>query len=149
MTVGASISAFAFRGARARRSTVVERLTYSAGIAILMLLLAAWIVSAERDVPPYVRDQTPWSVLGLADVFAVWLLGFGAFVLGPAVVAATVAGERRAGTLDQLRTTPLSPLQLAAGMFVGAPARLYLLCAGPLAIHVAAGLFGVISFDTL
>jgi hypothetical protein len=147
MTLGASISAFAFRGARGRM--IAERLTYAAGIAVLMLLLAAWIVSAETDPRPYTRDDVPWSVLGLADVFAVWLLGFGAFVLGPAVVAATVAGERRAGTLDQLRTTPLSPLQLASGLMVGAPARLYLLCAGPLAIHVAAGVFGVIPFDTL
>jgi hypothetical protein len=145
MTVGGSISAFAFRGSRGR--AVVERLAYAGGIAILMLLLAAWIVAAERDTPYH--DDTPWSVLGLADVFAVWALGLGAFILGPAVVAATVAGERRAGTLDQLRTTPLSPLQLAAGLLIGAPSRLYLLCAGPLAIHLAAGLFGVIPFDTL
>ncbi len=147
MTLAASVSAFAFRGARGRAA--LERLAYSAGIAILMLLLAAWIVSVERDVPPGFKDDVPWSVLGLADVFAVWLLGLGAFVLGPAVVSATVAGERRAGTLDQLRTTPLSPLQLAAGLVVGAPARLYLLCVGPLAIHLCAGLFGVIPLDTL
>jgi hypothetical protein len=147
MTVGSSISAFAFRGARGR--PVVEKLAYAGGIAILVLLLSAWIVSAEKDQPPYLHDETPWSVLGLADIFAVWLLGLGAFVLGPAVVAATVATERRAGTLDQLRTTPLSPLQLAAGMALGAPARLYLLCLGPLTIHVAAGLFGVIPLDTL
>jgi hypothetical protein len=147
MSVAASISAFAFRGARGR--PIAEKLAYAAGIAALMLLLAAWIVSAERDQVSTVTDDIPWSVLGLADVFAVWLLGLGAFVLGPAVVAATVASERRAGTLDQLRTTPLTPLQLAAGMAVGAPARLYLLCAGPLAIHVAAALFGYIRFDTL
>jgi hypothetical protein len=70
-------------------------------------------------------------------------------VLGPAVVAATVAGERRAGTLDQLRTTPLQPIELAAGLVVGAPARLYLLCAGPLAIHLAAGLEGLVPLDTM
>jgi ABC-2 family transporter protein len=147
MSVASSVSAFAFRGARGRAA--VERLTYAAGIALLLLLFAAWIVSVERDVPPYVKDDTPWSVLGLADVFAVWLLGFGAFVLGPAVVAATVAGERRAGTLDQLRTTPMQPIELVAGLVVGAPARLYLLCAGPLAIHLAAGLTGLVSLDTM
>jgi hypothetical protein len=147
MTVGASISAFAFRGARGR--PIAEKLAYAAGIAVLILLLSAWIVSAETDRPPYVHDDIPWSILGLADVFAVWLLGLGAFVIGPAVVAATVAGERRAGTLDQLRTTPLTPLQLAAGMFVGAPARLYLLLLGPLAIHVAAGITGAISLEAL
>ena len=58
------------------------------------------------------------------------------------MVAAAVANERRAGTLDQLRTTPLSPLALAAGTIVGVPARLYLLCAGPLGLHVVAALAG-------
>src|SRR5207248_7485733 len=102
MSVGAAISAFTFRGARGR--TLATSLAYAAGIAALVLLLAAWIVSAEREQSALVRDDVPWSILGLADVFAVWLLGLGAFVLGPAVVAATVASERRAGTLDQLRT---------------------------------------------
>jgi hypothetical protein len=34
-------------------------------------------------------------------------------------------------------------------MALGAPARLYLLCVGPLAIHVAAALFGYVPIDTL
>ena len=40
-----------------------------------------------------------------------------------------------------------SPLALVAGLVVGAPARLYLLCAGPLALHVVAALAGVIPLD--
>ena len=64
------------------------------------------------------------------------------------MVAAAVANERRAGTLDQLRTTPLSPLALAAGMVVGVPARLYLLCAGPLVLHVVAALAGPLPLQT-
>ena len=82
-------------------------------------------------------------------MFALWVLALAGFVLAPAMVAAAVANERRAGTLDQLRTTPLSPLALAAGMIVGVPARLYLLCAGPLALHVLAVLPGPMALETL
>jgi hypothetical protein len=86
--------------------------------------------------------------LALADVFACWVLALAGFVIAPAMVAASVANERRAGTLDQLRTTPLSPLGLACGMVVGVPARLYLLCLGPLGIHVAAAIFGSLPLAT-
>jgi hypothetical protein len=88
-------------------------------------------------------------VLGLADLLAVALLALGLFVIAPAAVASAVAAERRSGTLDQLRTTPLSPLGLATGIVVGAPAKLYLLCAGPLALHVVAGLSGAIPVESL
>ena len=82
-------------------------------------------------------------------MLALWTLGLAGFVLAPALVAAAVANERRVGTLDQLRTTPLSPLALAAGMIVGVPARLYLLCAGPLALHVIACVAGPLPLSTL
>jgi hypothetical protein len=147
MTLSTSIAAFANRNAR--RERILERLAYSGGIVLLLLLLSAWIVSAETDPTLGPREPIAWSVLGLADVLAVWLLGLGLFVLAPAVVAATVATERRAGTLDQLRTTPLPPLALAAGLVVGAPAKLYLLCAGPLALHLIAGAVGLVHLDTL
>src|SRR5258706_3747080 len=145
MSVKVAVSAFVHRSAR--RSTAAQLLLYSAGIAVLLVVLSAWIVS-QADEPPggtcYWSGCTPlapvrWSVLALADVFAAGLLGLGLFVLAPASVAAAVAAERRAGTLDQLRTTPLSPLGLTAGIVVGAPAKLYLLLAGPLALHVLAG----------
>src|SRR5262249_53927457 len=64
-------------------------------------------------------------------------------------VAAQVAGERRAGTLEQLRTTPLDPLSLVCGLILGAPSRIYLLCVGPLALHIGCGLAGVVPLDTL
>ncbi len=155
MSLKVAVSAFAHRSAR--RSTVAQLLLYSGGIALLLVVLAAWIVS-QADEPPggacYWQGCAPlppraWSVLGLADVFAVGLLGLGLFVLAPAAVAAAVAAERRAGTLDQLRTTPLTPLGLTAGIVVGAPAKLYLLLAGPLALHVVAGVTGVIPVEAL
>ena len=147
MSVRVAVSAFAHRGAR--RSQALELAAYSGGITALIILLAAWIVAQARDVPPGYTVSAPWSVLGLADLLAVSLVALGLFVLAPASVAATVAGERRAGTLDQLRSTPLDPLGLVAGLVVGAPAKIYLLCVGPLALHVACGLTGVIHADTL
>jgi hypothetical protein len=94
-------------------------------------------------------DPSLWTALSLSDVFALWVLGLAGFVLAPAMVAASVANERRAGTLDQLRTTPLSALSLAVGTIAGVPARLYLLCVGPLVLHVAAALFGPLPLGTL
>lgn len=148
MSVTVAVSAFAHRGAR--RAQALELAGYSGGVVALLVLLAAWIVEQARLAPPSTySNHIPWSVMGLADLFAVALVALGLFVIGPASVAATVAGERRAGTLDQLRTTPLSPLGLVAGLVVGAPARIYLLCVGPLALHVACGLTGVVAADTL
>jgi hypothetical protein len=60
-----------------------------------------------------------------------------------------VAQERRAGTLDQLRTTPAPPLGLLFGLAFGAPARLYLLAAGPLGLHVLSGLCGTIPLESM
>jgi hypothetical protein len=148
MSVRVAVSAFAHRGAR--RSQALELAAYSGGVVVLLVLLAAWIVEQARTAPLVPSAAyIPWSVLGLADLFAATLVGLGLFVLAPAAVAATVAGERRTGTLDQLRSTPLDPLGLVAGLVVGAPARIYLLCAGPLALHVACGLTGVIPAETL
>jgi hypothetical protein len=147
--IAATISAFAHRGVRRRHA--LELLAYSGGIVALLLLLAAWICAQGREAPPpfYKIPPIPWNELGLADMFAVYLLGMAAFVIIPAQVAAVVASERRGGTLDQLRTTPIEPLGLLAGLLFGVPARLYLLCAGPVALHVLCGLTGVIHFDTM
>ena len=161
MSMRVAISAFAHRGAR--RGTAASFLVYSAVLTVAMLLLAAWIAPEARfsDIeqikmwgqmkPPYVPKLDPslWTTMALADVFAFITLGLAGFVLAPAMVAATVANERRAGTLDQLRTTPLSPLGQAAGMIVGVPARLYLLCAGPLVLHVLAGIVGSLPLTAL
>ncbi len=162
MSIRVAISAFAHRGAR--RGTAASFLVYSAVLTVALVLLAAWISPEARlaDLeqirmwsqmkPPYVPtglDPSLWTTLALSDVFALFTLGLGGFVLAPAMVAATVANERRVGTLDQLRTTPLSPLGHAAGMILGVPARLYLLCAGPLALHVVAAIVGPLPLSTL
>jgi hypothetical protein len=152
--IAATISAFAHRGVRRRHA--LELLAYSGGIVALLLLFAAWICAQGREAPPpYYWDASikvppiPWNELGLADLFSVYLLGMAAFVIIPAQVAAVVASERRGGTLDQLRTTPIEPLGLLAGLLFGVPARLYLLCAAPVALHVLCGLTGVIHFETM
>jgi hypothetical protein len=153
MSLKLAVSAFAKRGVRRRQA--FELILYSGGLVIALLLLAWWIVMRARENGP-IPDccgeswpQVPWSVLGLADAFAVGLLALGLFVIAPAAVAVAVAGERRAGTLDQLRTTPVDPLGLLAGFVLGAPSRFYLLCAGPLALHILCGLTGVIPAEVL
>ncbi|HEX9100709.1 MAG TPA: hypothetical protein VF997_00830 [Polyangia bacterium] len=161
MSVRVAISAFAHRGAR--RGEAASFLVYSGVLTLALLLLAAWIAPEARlaDLeslrmwgqmkPPQVPalDPSLWTTLALGDVFAMWALALAGFVLAPAMVAAAVANERRAGTLDQLRTTPLSPLALAAGTIVGVPARLYLLCVGPLLLHVVAAIAGPLPLPTL
>ncbi|HXU68366.1 MAG TPA: hypothetical protein VN947_03505 [Polyangia bacterium] len=161
MSIKVAVSAFAHRGAR--RGAAMSFLVYSAVLTAALVLLAAWIAPEARfsDLeqmrmwaqmkPPYqtTLDPSLWTTLALSDVFALMALALAGFVLAPAMVAATVANERRQGTLDQLRTTPLSPLGHAAGMILGVPARLYLLCAGPLVLHVFAALAGASPVTTL
>jgi hypothetical protein len=155
-----AVTAFAHRGARTRSTFLV----YSALLALALVLLAAWLVPDERaadilmqrvyagsahpDMARLIRPEL-WTTLALADVFACFALGVIAFLVAPAVVAAAVANERRNGTLDQLRTTPQPPLSLAFGFVVGAPARLWLLAAGPLALHVLAAVAGPLPLAVL
>jgi hypothetical protein len=156
MSVKIAVSAFAHRSARRRHA--LELCAYSAGLVALLVLVAFWIVAQMLPAAPIAWPSSmrlapavpiPWSPAALADVFSLCLVGFGLLVLVPAQVAATLAAERRSGTLDQLRSTPLSPLGLLCGLVVGAPVRLYLLCLGPLLFHVGCGLCGVIPLDTL
>src|SRR6185437_12720636 len=155
MSIRIAVSAFAHRGARRRHA--LELCAYSAGLVALLVLISFWIVAQMQPtalvwpsyapVPP--PPPIPWSPAALADVFSLCLVGLGLLVMAPAQVAATVASERRAGTLDQLRSTPLSPLALLCGLALGAPVRLYLLCLGPLLFHIGCGLTGVIPLYTL
>ena len=131
--VATALTAFSARATRGRRAILVG---YSALIAVALLGLSSLISESARAAGDRV------DVVALADMFAMIFVGGALFVIGPAMVAAMVAEERRNGTLDLLRTAPLSPTALASGFLVGAPAALYLLCAGPLALHVAAGLLG-------
>lgn len=142
MTIPGAIKAFAGRSVSGRHA--LQLLLYSAGIAGL-LLLAAWICDVEHARAaryPELYDAAVWDTLALADIFSVLVLGAALLVIVPAAVATTVAGEQRSGTLEQLRTTPIQPLGLLLGLVLGAPARLYLLCAGPLALHLACSLAG-------
>ncbi len=147
MSLATAVTAFSQRGAR--RGQAFAFVIYSGILTALTLALAAWIapISRAEDLDRFriyhVEIPLPqWTTLGLANVLCGLLLALACFVVAPAMVATAVAQERRAGTLDQLRTTPLSSLQLALGFIVGVPARLYLLCAGPLAVVVVATLSG-------
>jgi hypothetical protein len=152
MGMATAITAFSQRGAR--RGQAFGFLLYSGLLTALLLGLAAWVSPFARaddlvrlklagTAAAVAAAQWPeWTTLGLAGVFSGLVLALAGFVLAPAMVASAVAQERRAGTLDQLRMTPLSSLQLALGFVVGVPARLYLMCAGPLVVHIAATLAG-------
>jgi hypothetical protein len=153
MSLGTAVAAFAQRGAQRRAVWIF--VAYSALLTALLVAVAAWSAPTERfgdaqlvgDVAAI--DPSLWKTLALADVLALVVLAALGFVIAPALVAAAVTQERRAGTLDQLRTTPLSPLGLALGFIVGVPARLYLLCIGPLALHVVATLAGAAPLGSL
>lgn len=131
--IAIALSAFSSRATRGRRVVLAA---YSGLIALVLLGLAQLISVRARE------DGVSVDPIGLADMFAMMLLGGALFVVAPAMVASQVAEERRSGTLDLLRTAPISPTALAAGFLAGAPSSLYLLCAGPLALHVLAGLLG-------
>jgi hypothetical protein len=128
-----ALSAFVFRTTRGRRGALM---LYSGVVTLVLAGLAAVIAARANEYGGHV------DALALADVFCIFLLGTALFVIAPAMVAAQVGEERRSGTLDLLRTAPLSPTMLAFGFIGGAPSALYLLSTGPLALHVVAGLLG-------
>jgi hypothetical protein len=151
-----AVSAFAYR--TARRGTALQLVAYSVGLTGVMLLVAAWICGIETAAPSYGASlrpgpeglgEIPWGVLSLGDLLVLGFLALALLVVAPAAVAAAVAGERRAGTLDQLRATPLSAGALLGGLIAGAPARIYLICVGPLAFHVACGALGIVAPTTM
>jgi hypothetical protein len=150
MTIRRSIRAFVQRTLGANHAG--QLLLYSTGIVGLLLLLSSWICGvqrAEAELHPYLGSPEIWDTLALADIFALMLLGVGLLVVVPASIVSSVAGEQRSGTLEQLRTTPIRPLGLLLGLVLGAPARLYLLCAGPLLLHLVAGLLGGTPFHAM
>jgi hypothetical protein len=140
MSLSNAISAFAYRSRRASSWSFVG---YSAVLAAALFWLGSWGAGRRFE------SATVTEELARVDILALLTLALIGFVVAPALVAAAVSGERRAGTLDQLRTTALSPLGLALGFVVGAPTRLYLLCVGPLALHVAAAVAGAIPWWTI
>jgi len=145
-SLGAAFNAFAVRSARPAQ--VLGLLGWSAGLAVVIFLISAWACANGRAAPPpYYGPPIAWDEIALADILSLILLGLGLFVVAPAAVTAQLSAERRNGTLDQLRTTPLSPLGLLVGFAVGVPLRIYLLCAGPLALHVLAVVTGRIPVE--
>lgn len=158
MQIARTLSAFVAR--RLGRRGVALGLLQSAGIGVLMFVIAQLVlrqVEASFDllcVPPpdphaydsmrgsVLCDPEAFTLFGLIDVFAVGAIGLGLLLVVPAMVTVAVAGERKHGTLEQLRTAPLSPLALVLGFVLGGPARVYLWLVVPMLLHVAYGLGG-------
>lgn len=161
MSIAKTIAAFV--GRRLGKHGVPLSLLQSAGIGGLIFLVAHIImrqVDASFEmlcIPPpdpghydsmrdsVLCDPQAWTWGGLVDVMALGALGLGLLVVVPALVTVAVAGERKQGTLEQLRTAPLSPLALVMGFVVGTPARVYLWLSVPLVLHVGYGFVGGIS----
>ncbi len=134
-----AFNAFLFRSLRSPRTAVPARIVYSSLITLALFLLAKLTTpSPEKDA------WVHYTVAGMTDVFCVIAVGFIVFIIAPAQIAAQIASERRHGTLDQIRATPISPTAFVMGILVGAPAGLYLLCAVPFAYHALAGITGTI-----
>lgn len=133
MLLDHALSAFVVRGTQGRRGVM---LLYS-GLGTVAIFLLSMLVSSRAAEDHHFVDP-----LALADMLSMMFAVCALLIVAPAVVAAQVGEERRAGTLDLLRTAPLSPTQLAAGFLVGAPGSVYLLTAGPLALHCMATLLG-------
>jgi len=148
MSVRAAVAAFAHRSVR--RRDVVTSLGISGVVTLALLFVASEMARLHNlSIADQPFNSVTWSTLGVADLMALAVLLAVGFVVAPATVAAAVTQERRAGTLDQLRTTPLSPVGVALGFVIGVPARMYLFCAGPLVVHVLATLAGVQPLTTL
>jgi hypothetical protein len=140
-----AIFAFVQRGLG--RRGVAESLLYAAALAACILLLAGWIAARVSGAPAW-EDGAPvasWTTLGVADFLSVLVASVILLLVVPAQVAAAIAEERRAGTLDQLRTTPLAPSSLLAGFVLGGPARWCVLAAGPLLLHLGCAIAGTAS----
>jgi hypothetical protein len=123
---------------RLRRAQVVPWLV----VIVLLSLCASWAGFAIR-----------W--LGQVGALAV-LLGLQVLLLpisGSQQIAGSVGGARESGILDFHRVSPVPPLWLAVGFFLGAPIREYLLaaCTIPFAIFSAmngpAGILGLIQLE--
>ncbi len=165
MQIGRTIAAFL--GRRLPRRAIPLSILQSAGIGVLFLFIAGLVmrqVEASFEllcIPPpdpngydsmrdsVLCDPQAWTRFGLIDVFSISALTIGLLLVVPALVTVAVAGERKHGTLEQLRTAPLSPLALVLGFVIGGPARVYLWLTVPLSLHVAYGLAGGISVATM
>jgi hypothetical protein len=137
--VQVAVSAFVSR--YLPRSAVPRLLAYSAALVAVLLLLP-WLGTSPA-VPPFrVR-------LAVSDIIAMHLIGLGLLVVAPAQIAAQIALERRGGTLEQLRTTPVPPIGLVVGLMVGPPARLLVVLVGPFALHVLVSVLGIVPLSVL
>jgi hypothetical protein len=137
--IAIALTAFSARATRGRTVFIA----YSGLLTLAILALAGLIAKRAAEAGEVIH------ALALADMLAMMLVGAMLFVIAPAMVASHVVEERRSGTLDLLRTAPLSSTALTAGFLVGAPATLCLLCTGPLVLHVFAGLTGTIPLSVL
>jgi hypothetical protein len=150
-----TIAIFASRGTDRRRA--VQILAASAVFAVALVAISywlsgAWAVECEQYRGPAGKCAdlvSLRSIVALADNIAIILVAAAHLVLIPAFVAAGVGAERRNGTLDQLRTTPVEPRALLAGFVFGRPAIIYLGLTGFWLIHCLAALVGARTLRTV
>jgi uncharacterized membrane protein (DUF485 family) len=159
-TLTQTILAFASRSCDRRRGTLVVLGSLLA--ALVIVLVSYWLTNARVNFCAVLSSSRPavmswWGcpcdaslavTLGLADLIAGFLLALGHLVVIPVMVSASLSGERRNRTFDQLRTTPTSARALFAGFIVGVPAIAYLALTGLWALRVLAMLVGALPITT-
>lgn len=150
---------FAFAARQVSPSAVARHIAIGAFLVAFMAFFARFLCSQVLPIDPSCSpdrwrwdstcDPAIWTVSGLTDLFAVASLAIGLFLIVPAMISAQLGQERRSGTLEQLRSSPASSQALIGGFILGAPARVYLMLAAPLAYHVAYGALGGLSLTAL
>lgn len=150
---------FAFAARQLSPSAMARQVLVGALVTAVLALFARFLCGQVLPIDPSCApdrwkwdagcDPVIWHVAGLTDFFAVAGLAIGLFIVVPALITAQLGQERRSGTLEQLRTSPASSAALVGGFILGAPIRIYLLLAAPLAYHVVYGLTGGLSFHAL
>jgi hypothetical protein len=123
---------------RLRRAQVVPWIV----VVVVLSATAAWAGEALRWFGPV-------YALGALLFIQMLILGFS----GAQVIGATVGGARQSGIMEFHRVSPLPPLWMAVGFFLGGPIREYVLfaCTIPFVIWSAArgpaGFLGLIQLE--
>jgi ABC-2 type transport system permease protein len=117
-------------------------------------LICAWLLFAQMQVYQEIQPQllAGGASLGVNDLLIAPTLNTLALLLlivAPLLGMSAVAGERRSGRLPVLLSTPLSPLQLLLGKWLGTLLPLLLIVLGILAMLASLALGMHLAWDRL
>ncbi|MBY0397981.1 MAG: hypothetical protein K2X91_16145, partial [Thermoleophilia bacterium] len=93
---------------------VVRVLAAVATLAVTLAIVWWWWVAALAD-----PGHTPYDELRVGLGFVLGMMVGGALLLGPAVMAGSIAGEKERGTLGLMLISRASPREIVAGRVAG------------------------------